>query len=258
MASSRQIARSLDTEISGGSDGCDEGYLLRRLASGDSEAFWTLWARHRSALFQICLAQMAWRREDAEDALSDVMARARECLPGEADKVRSLTAWLRRVTVNVCIDLHRRNKRRACVEYVTGGRLSDPISQPLQFPSQASQHLASEIRRVVKRAIEALPERLRAAAGLFLLEEASYAAIADALAISEANARKRIQEARRILQEMLDVEFPERREAGIARSSVPRTVPAASLAAQIRKSPRVAAQRKQLSAAFGGRGEEKD
>jgi RNA polymerase sigma-70 factor (ECF subfamily) len=215
--------------------------LLRRLAAGDSDAFWALWHSYRARLFQICYAQMGRHQEDAEDALSDVMHRAREFLPREAGKVRSLGAWLRRLTLNVCIDLHRRRRTRSAEEYLPG--MEAASDRTLQFPCPASQFMAAEVRGLVTTAIESLPERLRAAARLFFLEEAPYSAIAETLSIAEPNARKRIQEARGILQEMLDVQFPERRAA--------RSVD--SLASRIHNSPKVADQRQRLDAAFGTR-----
>ncbi|HEX4164606.1 MAG TPA: sigma-70 family RNA polymerase sigma factor [Bryobacteraceae bacterium] len=217
--------------------------LLCRLASGDAEAFWPLWEHHKAPLFRICYIHMGRRREDAEDALSEVRDRARESLLREGDKVRSLTAWLRRVAVNVCLDMHRSRERRSSIPTSPGEKGRDFVDRTLQFPEPASQFLAREALNVITRAIDALPLRLRTAARLFFLEEKPYDGIAKQLFISEPNARKRIQEARGILRDMLKVEFPERREPG--------TAVVTKLAGDIRLSPKVSAQRKQLSAAFG-------
>jgi RNA polymerase sigma factor (sigma-70 family) len=261
--------------------GALEQGLLCRVAVGDPQAFWDLWAQYRGWLFQICYARMGRRREDAEDALSEVMQKAREALPREALRIRSLGAWLRRTTVNVCIDLYRRDRTRCQVlnaaKVTSPAQLSDV--QSIQCASPASQILASETRGIVTRAIESLPRRLRAAAGLFFLQEETYPAIAEGLRISEQNARKRIQEARNILKQRLDVEFPERRQsragsrasqAGSVAAIVDNRPEAASqrrladavsrgtpvgaqrtLTAQIRSSPKVRGERKRLDAMSG-------
>jgi len=250
------------------------------VAAGDAQAFWDLWERHRASLFQICYAHMGRRREDAEDALSDVMEKARQALPREATAIRSLAAWLRRMAVNVCIDLYRRDKLRYQVLFTAKEMSPAQLRevQSVQCASPASQFLDSEIRALVTRAVESLPCRLCSAASLYFLQEATYPKIAAVLGISEENARKRIQEARNILKETLDVAFPERRQPGSARrASQPGSVPAfdnrpaaisgrrladavkhgppvsaqRSLTAQIRNSPRVLGERKRLDAMLG-------
>ena len=228
--------------------GPDDRGLLHRVAVGDTQAFWELWTRHRGWLFEVCNAYMGYRHEDAEDALGDVMDRARETLPREAARIRNFAAWLRRMAVNVCIDLYRRDRSRYQIlsaAKVMSAQLSD--IQTIECTSPASEFLASETRDTVTRAVGMLPVRLRTAACLFFLEEASYPAIAAILGISEQNSRKRIQEARSILKEQLDAKFPERRRSrAVARGTVDQGPEAASrreLADAIDRGPRVSAQR---------------
>jgi RNA polymerase sigma factor (sigma-70 family) len=180
-----------------------ERWLLLRVASGDGGAFWELWTPHHRRLYLICYTRMGGRVEDAEDALSEVMHRAYETLPREAPRVRNLGAWLRRIAVNLCIDLYRRNRRRNrvmdTVEFA--GSASMAASPGAEFDN-------AELWIVITSAIDSLPSRLRVAAQLFFLKSAAYAAIASELEISEPNARKRVQEARRMLKEKLREEFP--------------------------------------------------
>jgi RNA polymerase sigma-70 factor (ECF subfamily) len=253
--------------------GPDDRGLLQRVALGDAQAFWELWTRHRGWLFEVCNAYMGYRHEDAEDALGDVMDRARETLPREAPRIRNFAAWLRRMAVNVCIDLYRRDRSRYQILSVARATSTAQLSdvQSVECVSPASEFLASETRGTVTRAIETLPVRLRAAACLFFLEEASYPAIAAVLGISEQNSRKRIQEARSILKEQLDAKFPERRRSrAVARGTAdqrpevasrrkledaidrgPRVSAQRTLAAQIHESAGVTAERKRLDAMFG-------
>lgn len=249
----------------------DEQGLLRRVAVGDPQAFWELWTQHRGWLFEVCYAYMGRRREDAEDALGDVMEKAQATLPREALRIRNLAPWLRRMAVHVCIDRYRRDKSRH--QILCAARAISPLQlsdvQSVECENPASELLAYEIRDIVTRAVGELPDRLRTAAILFFLEEAPYSMIAAVLRISEQNSRKRIQEARNILKELLDAEFPERRRSASlgtvdsrpratgrrrlaeAVNRGPRVTAQRALAAQINQSPGVVAGRKRLDAIFG-------
>jgi RNA polymerase sigma factor (sigma-70 family) len=203
------------------SDICEQS-LLDRLAAGDAMAFWDLWSRHQKLLFSICYVYMDHHYEDAEDALSIIREKARETLPRDARKVRNLTAWLTRMTVNLCIDIYRRDKNRLRRVGRFKNTLSERLStlQSSDDACPAARLLDSEVRAIVSGAVESLPPRLRVASALYFLEELSYPAIAGKLMISEVNARKRIQEARGILRRQLRFELFDMRPSG-ARSAFP-------------------------------------
>ena len=61
--------------------------LLAALAAGQAEAFWSLWNRFQKGLRQLCLREMNGHAPDAEDALSQVMIKARDRLPACAGKI---------------------------------------------------------------------------------------------------------------------------------------------------------------------------
>lgn len=179
---------------------------MERLGQGDSGAFWELWEIHQRSIFLICLAQMRGRYAEAEDALSRVMQKARDILPREARTVRHLNAWLVRLTVNLCIDMHRADQCRCQGACSVQPSIIDECPAGLvspSYPCPAHDLLRREMGRAIVEAIEALPYRLRVTAQLFFLENDSYSQIARALQTSTPNVRKRIQEARAILRESL-------------------------------------------------------
>ena len=184
----------------------EERQLLGRISQGDSEAFWELWAIQQRRIFLICFAQMGGRHADAEDALSRVMERAREILPREALRVQDLQAWMARLTVNLCIDMHRVDKRRcqgACSIEVASCEENRRALVAASPPCPFQDLRWREVRRAITVAIAALPVRLSEAARLFFLQDLSYAQIAEELRTSNVNVRKRIQEARARLKVML-------------------------------------------------------
>src|SRR5262245_21182758 len=86
--------------------------LLCRVAEGNTLAFWMLWDLHKGHLYHLCMWQMGGVQEDAEDALSRAMLRALEKLPHNACKIGNFRAWLSRLTLNLCVDMHRERRRQ--------------------------------------------------------------------------------------------------------------------------------------------------
>jgi RNA polymerase sigma factor (sigma-70 family) len=175
--------------------------LLDHLSCGRADVFWTLWKYHEPHLTAICRSQMRWAREDAEDAISRSMLLARAKLPVYAAEIIDLEAWLTRLVCNVCSDMKkercRATRRARELDDDSLTRREASLPEPLD-PEQAT--MSAQILVIIRSAIAALPSRLRAAAYLRLVHNASYPDIAERLGITEPNARKRVQQAREVLR----------------------------------------------------------
>ncbi|HEX7155110.1 MAG TPA: sigma-70 family RNA polymerase sigma factor [Thermoanaerobaculia bacterium] len=180
----------------------EEKSLLRTLGGGDTAAFWPLWLQHRLHLYGICLRHMGGVPADAADAVSRSMLLAFNKLPQHAEEIINLQAWLTTLTRNVCLDMCRERQRMTVgtvpVEDVTAADELTPVD-PGPSPEEAA--LSNELCSSLQRAIEELPPLLREVARLRFLYEAAYETIATRLAITEATARKRVQQARMLLRE---------------------------------------------------------
>ncbi len=101
--------------------------------------------------------------------------------------------WLLRLVYTKCMDIHRHRRRflEAEEENEAGG------------PGLEAALLESELIAFVRDRIQRLPLRLRSVAELHLLQDLSYSEIADRLSLTEANARKRMQNVRTLLREHL-------------------------------------------------------
>jgi RNA polymerase sigma factor (sigma-70 family) len=184
----------------------DEDRILRLYLKGDADAFWSLWALYRGHLFGICLKQMGGVREDAEDALSLAMLKARDRLPTHASKIINLKAWLTRMTRNLCVDLHRERRRRVKnIERIDDMSAADHMSVALAVESPEQTVLHREMNICVQRAFNDLPPRLRAPMMLHSFQAMPYRDIAAQLMLTNENVRKRIQHARLFLHERLKI-----------------------------------------------------
>ncbi len=100
--------------------------------------------------------------------------------------------WVRRVAINKLRDDHRRDRRkRRAIERLAGER-EEAMDGPA--PDRLDELLA------------ALPTQQRAAVGLFYVERASVAEIADALGVAEGTVKSNLHDARRKLRTALELE----------------------------------------------------
>lgn len=175
----------------------DPQRLLDRLAQGDRSAFWLIWERHKSYLHRLCARQMNNNPADTEDALSRAMILAWEKLPIHAAKITNLKAWLARLTRNLCIDIHK--ERQRWNRFSDGGDDVESVALERFMPGYAQPEsgcLDDELLELFHDAAEGLPERLRDAFILRCWEDEPYTDIAGQLRITNANVRKRVQQAR--------------------------------------------------------------
>ncbi len=181
-----------------------ERRLLETLGDGNREAFWPLWQQYREQMYGVCLRQMSGIHADAADAASRTMLVAWEKLPRSAREILSVKAWLTRLTCNVCFDMHRERRRRTratdAYSVVTQTGVH-PATRDVPTPERTA--MSAEACQEIRDAIAGLPPALRDAAELRFLHDQPYDEIARRAEISEANARKRVQQAREMLAERL-------------------------------------------------------
>lgn len=181
----------------------DEQVLLARLSQGDSNAFWPLWMPYQDYLYCRCLNWMDSNIAQAEDALSQATLKAWHKLPAHAHKITNLKAWLTRFTHNFCVDIHRKQGRRA-VGIDNFEEIAGQLESSQDFvESPESSILRSELDMTIRDAISALPTRLRSPFVMRFQQEMSYLNIAQKLGISIDNVYKRISQARAILKPQL-------------------------------------------------------
>lgn len=178
--------------------------LLRDFAGGNDDAFWKLWVLYKAHLYHLCLWQMDGIREDAEDALSRVMLKAHEKLPCNAHQIQNVRAWLSKLTMNLCIDVHRERKRQfRRMESIDDIRTQATDLVRAAGDSPEDSFLTQEVLSGVRHAVDDLPPRLREPFVLRFFQEMAYDDIAAKLMLSTENVRKRIQQARDILKDRL-------------------------------------------------------
>lgn len=203
----------------------EEQALLDRARTGDREAFARLATLHRDAVFRAAWAVLG-DQEDALDATQDALLRAFRGLPG-FDGRASFRTWARRIATNVAIDrVNRRGRDRARGGLGGEGLPDDEAVADPKGATVGTDLEREEERRLVRAAIEALPQAQRAAVLLRDVEGLSYEEIAAELGIPRGTVMSRLYYGRQTLKETLaDALGPRAAELRKARAPVPGSSP---------------------------------
>jgi RNA polymerase sigma-70 factor (ECF subfamily) len=164
--------------------------LMLDVKSGDEASFELLLHRYRSPLVNF-LYRMVRNREQAEDLAQEVFIRVYRA---RAEYVPSakFTTWLFRIATNLALNSLRDNRYQKLEDSIDAPARIDsedgddrPLDVAEQHPN-IEQHLVEEARvKMIRRAIDKLPEKQRAAVLLHKYEELDYAEIAKILSCSE-------------------------------------------------------------------------
>jgi RNA polymerase sigma factor (sigma-70 family) len=180
----------------------DDAELARRIAAGDRAAFELLMRRHNRRLYRLARATLRDEAE-AEDALQEAYLSAYRSIGrwrGEA----ALSTWLSRLVVNECLDrLRRQGRRHNIVPIVSASDAEPDLMSATTHDVPERALVRAEMRALLERKLDELPEVFRTVFVLRCVEELSVEETAQSLGIPEATVRTRQFRARSLLRESL-------------------------------------------------------
>ena len=164
--------------------------LMLDVKAGDQQSFELLLQRYRTPLVNF-LFRMVRSREQAEDLAQEVFIRvyrARE----EYVPTAKFTTWLFRIATNLALNSlrdHRHQKLEMSIDAPLTADTEDGDERPFEIadkhPTVEQELVEEERKKMIRRAIEKLPEKQRAAVLLHKYQELDYAEIAKILSCSE-------------------------------------------------------------------------
>lgn len=155
-----------------------------RASRGDVTAFGQLVRDHSGLVRGISVQVLG--REEAQDACQEVWVRVWRHL-GDFRGDSSFTTWLRKITVNTCLSLHKKESRRE--EYAFGGGVPDLPEPSGGDADPEAAAIGSERREEIAVHLRQVREEHRAALVLRYMEGLSYAEIAEVLDVPSGTAR---------------------------------------------------------------------
>lgn len=190
----------------------DERSMITRVATGDRLAFECMMRRYNRQLYRLARATLRDRTE-AEDALQDAYIQAYRSI-GQFRGDASLSTWLSRLVLNECFARMRRSARRRNVMSIVSP--NTPIeSAPMfanEFDSPDKALGRAQMRELLERKVDELPENFRIVFVLRSVQELSVDETASTLGIAEETVRSRHFRAKGLLRESLarDLNLAER------------------------------------------------
>ena len=181
----------------------DEAELIREAARGDADAFEELVLRKRERVIRTAY-QITGDLEDARDVAQWVFVRVWKVLR-RFDPGRRFDTWLYRITVNASIDSLREHGPRGTLQPLP----DDPSSIAAATDGSAERSLdLRELQRAFLRLAGGLAPRQRAAFVLREIEGLSTEEVARTLGVRESTVRNHLLQARRILRNGLERDYP--------------------------------------------------
>ena len=188
----------------------DDAALAARVASGDTAAFERLMRLHNRRLYRLARATLG-NEADAEEALQDAYLNAFRAI-GRFRGESSLATWLSRVVLHECLERLRRQWRRSSIVQLVSSDADERVehefmSQPSPGATPHDHAERSEIRALLERRLDQLPEAFRTVFVLRGVEEMDVSEVAGCLGIPDATVRSRFFRARSMLRELLAQDF---------------------------------------------------
>ncbi len=184
-----------------------EAGLVARLKAGDGAAYEHVLRDYGGRLLATARRIMP-SDDDAQDAFQDAMLSAFKAI-ARFDGQSRLSTWLHRIVVNACL-MKLRSKRRRPEKSIdhhlptfddTGHQ--SPSSRPWK-PAGTNGIETEEARRMVRQAVEQLPDSYRVVLMLRDVEGLDTLEVALLLEMSESAVKTRLHRARQALKELLD------------------------------------------------------
>ena len=180
---------------------------IRAAQAGDEKAFERLMTRYERQVYRLAFSLLR-HKEDAEDAMQETFIKLWRVLPTYRYEC-SLLVYVLRITRTVSLDVERRRERRRAnetsltVENDTGERVDREIADEDVSSRPDLAFERAERIRMVREAIQELPEEHRQIILYKDIQGLSYAEIGAILGLGEGTIASRLARARENLKKIL-------------------------------------------------------
>jgi RNA polymerase sigma-70 factor (ECF subfamily) len=194
--SSKGIGREADNTLSANS----EDDLIEACIRGDELAWRKLIETFHKCVYSTAY-HMLCNHEDALDAVQDVFIKVFEGLR-KFRRGSSLSTWIYRICINVCLDRLRRRKE-TLMSSLSDEEREGLIELPDPSPPPEEVVEKNELKELVRSAINSLPAHMRMVVVLCDLEGLSYDEVAKILGVPVGTVKSRLNRARLSLRNIL-------------------------------------------------------
>jgi RNA polymerase sigma-70 factor (ECF subfamily) len=177
--------------------------LVARATAGDEDCFNQLVVRWERPIYALAFRTLG-REEDARDVVQEAFLRAYRGLKGFKGQAK-FSSWLYRITINLCRDWMRRDRRAPLVAVPEGVDPMD-LADERAAPSESVEDLVArrEMSAAVSRAMADLPDEQRTAILLKEYHGLTFQEIADLLDCPLSTVKTRLYQGLTVLRGRLE------------------------------------------------------
>jgi RNA polymerase sigma-70 factor, ECF subfamily len=177
--------------------------LVTRATAGDLESFNQLVLRWERPIYALAYRTLG-REEDARDVVQEAFLRAFRGLRGFKGEAK-FSSWLYRITLNLCRDWIRRERRAPLIQVPEGVDAVD-LADDQAAPVDSVEDLVArrEMSLAVSRAMAELPEEQRTAIMLKEYHGLTFQEIADLLECPLSTVKTRLYQGLSVLRRRLE------------------------------------------------------
>ena len=177
--------------------------LVARSVAGDSDSFNQLIIRWERPIYALAYRQIG-REDDARDVCQEAFLRAFRALPGFKGQAK-FSSWLYRITLNLCRDWMRRQRRSPFVQVPEGVDVSD-LAAVQASPSESIEDVIGrkDLSRHVARAMQTLPHYQRSAILLKEYHDLTFQEIAELQVCPLSTVKTRLYQGLTVLRRELE------------------------------------------------------
>ena len=175
--------------------------LVARSRGGDLDSFNQLVLRWERPIYALAY-RVIGREEDARDVAQETFLRAFRALSGFKGQAK-FSSWLYRITLNLCRDWIRRERRAPVAQAPEGVDLIELASEAEPVESIEDLVARRELGRAVAKAMAMLPEEQRTAIVLKEYHGLTFQEIADLLDCPLSTVKTRLYQGLGVLRKQL-------------------------------------------------------
>lgn len=181
-----------------------ERALIARSQKGDLDAFDELVRRYERQVYNLAY-RLAGNYDDANDVAAEAFVRAFNAI-GRFRGEAAFSTWIYRIVTNVFLDERKRRLARPQVSLEEELHLDDSVlRRQVEDEAPGPEALAeeSDVRRILNRAIQTLPEFQREIVTMYHVLDMSYEEISEATGTPIGTVKSRLNRARLALRDVL-------------------------------------------------------
>jgi RNA polymerase sigma-70 factor (ECF subfamily) len=176
--------------------------LVARSRGGDLDSFNQLVLRWERPIYALAY-RVIGREEEARDIAQETFLRAFRALKGFKGQAK-FSSWLYRITLNLCRDWMRRERRTPIAQTPEGVDLVELAGEATPWESVEDLVSRKELGRAVAKAMSALPEEQRTAIILKEYQGLTFQEIADLLECPLSTVKTRLYQGLTVLRRQLE------------------------------------------------------